>query len=73
MIRYSGEQWTVTRTPAGFVLTLASSPRHALHIGRRLLVVTDGVHECSRDGEATPLVLIDCNSEIYARCVKALA
>lgn len=71
MIRYSGEQWTVSEAGTSFVLR-ATTARHELHRGRVLLVRPEGVLECSRDGKDTPLLLIDCATNIHERCALAL-
>lgn len=65
-MRYSNLDLTPRPERDGFVLTGEKT--------KRVFYVTPaGVWECSRDGEETPIELIDCNPKIHAACAKLLA
>jgi hypothetical protein len=63
-MKYSGEQWTVSKTGAGLVLR-ATTARHELHKGRVLLVKPNvagkrNTHTHKPNGEVLTTTVVDC-------------
>lgn len=63
-VQYLSRAWTVAQRADGFVLTYTNPPPAHL-TGRALLVTPTAVWECSRDGMATPLVVLEGTDTLY--------
>lgn len=64
-VKYLGRMWNVEQVGEDFRLTYAEIPPPNL-LGRTLLAKPDAVWECSRDGKAEPMGVIEGSPSLHA-------